>query len=274
MKHMETSIRSITFSRRCLLRLVPAMMGLLAAGQVEAQSDVIRVIVPFPPGGTADPVGRAVAERIRQHFKKQAVVDNKAGAGSIIGTDALARSAPDGLTIGMVAGPFVLNPSLRHKLPYDTNKDFAPITRHLRMPLVLAVHPSVPAHNVKELVAFSRANPDKLAFAIPAPGSFGDIAARQFTALNKLDVPIVPYRGGGSAVIDLIGGQVTGMFETLGTIQPYVNAGKLRIIASASQSRVITLPEVQTMAEAGYKDFEYAAFFGWVAPAGTPAALL
>jgi len=142
------------------------------------------------------------------------------------------------------------------------------------MPLVLAVHPSVPAHNVKELVAFSRANPDKLAFAIPAPGSFGDIAARQFTALNKLDVPIVPYRGGGSAVIDLIGGQVTGMFETLGTIQPYVNAGKLRIIASASQSRVITLPEVQTMAEAGYKDFEYAAFFGWVAPAGTPAALL
>ncbi len=263
-------MKKLRSGRRNFITCVAALFGSLATGASLAQSDVIKIIVPFPPGATADPVGRAAAERIRVHLKKQTIVDNRSGAGSIIGTQALAASAPDGLTIGMVAGPFVLNPALRSKLPYDTEKDFAPITRHLRMPLVLAVHPDVPAKNIEEFVAFAKANQKKTAFAIPAPGTFGDIATRQFLQIHKLDSPIIPYKGGGQAVLDLIGGQVSAMFETLGTIHAHAKAGKLRIIAVTAAKRMIVLPDVQTMAEASYKDFEYSAFFGWVAPAGTP----
>ncbi len=259
-------------SRRALLTAAASAAGLLGCGVSFAQSDVIKVIVPFPPGGTADPLARAVAERIRAKVGKQVIVENRSGASSIIGTEALARSAPDGMTIGMVAGPFVLNPSLRAKLPYNTLKDFAPITRYVRMPQVLSVNPSLPVKNVKEFVAYAKAHPEKVSMAVAAPGTFGDIAAHQFKKTEGLDLPIVPYKGGGQAVQDLLGGQVTAMIETLGTVYQHAIAGKLRIIAALSASRIAVLPDVETMAEAGYRDFEYSAFFGWVAPAGTSPA--
>lgn len=263
----------LSIKRRRMIAASALALGSVASGISRAQAGTITLIVPFPPGATADPLARNVAERIRKRMNKQAIVVNRPGASAIIGTEALARSAPDGQTIGMIAGPFVLNAVLRDKLPYDTVKDFVPITRYVRMPLALSVNPSLPVKSVKELVAYARANPDKVSLAIPAPGTFGDIAARRFTKLNGIDIPLIPYKGGGPAVMDLIGGQVSALFETFGSVSHQHRAGKLRIIAVAAPTRLAAMPDVETMAEAGYPNFEYSAFFGWAAPAGTPPSV-
>ena len=252
--------------------LVATLAGFAEGGWAQTQPGVMKIIVPFPPGGVADPVARGVAARLSVSLGRSVIVDNKAGASTIIATSELARAAPDGATIGVVAGPFVLNPVLRPSLPYETLRDFAPITRYVAMPLVLAVHPSVPVTNIREFVALVKSKPDLATLAVSSIGTFGDIATRQFVKHHDLKVVVVPYKGGGQMMTDLVGGQVKATFDTYGTVQAQAQAGKLRIIAVLSKTRLAVLPQVETMAEAGYADFDYSGFFGFVAPGGTTPA--
>jgi tripartite-type tricarboxylate transporter receptor subunit TctC len=238
-------------------------------------SKPIKLIVPFPPGGTTDLIARVLAERLPALLGQPVVVDNRAGAGGMLGTEALARSAPDGYTIGMAtASTHGVNPAVQKKIAYDAQKDFAPLSRVAVVPNVMVVHPGVNAKSVAEFVALARKEPGKFSFASPGNGSVGHLVGELFKSAAHVDMVHIPYKGAGPALNDTIGGQVQVLYDNLPTSLPHIQSGKLRALAIASEKRSAALPDIPTFAEAKLAAVNEPAWFGLVAPATTPPAAL
>lgn len=232
----------------------------------------VKLVVPYAPGGTTDIAARLVAKKLSDSFKQQFIVENRAGANTQIGTDAVAKSAPDGYTFLVTAAPFAINPSLYPKLPYDTLKDFEPVTLMVQNSMVLAVNPSAPEKSVKDLVSAAKTKP--LAFASAGNGSISHMSLELLASLSGGNIQHVPYKGSGQAIPDLLGGNVLYMFDNPSSILPQVKAGKLVALAYTGAKRSPAIPNVPTMAEAGVAGFETVNWFGMFAPARTPTEIL
>ncbi|HTT47419.1 MAG TPA: tripartite tricarboxylate transporter substrate binding protein [Pseudolabrys sp.] len=234
----------------------------------------IHLIVPFPPGGPNDIIARVVGERMSEILKQTVVVDNRAGQGGVLGTDVVAKAAHDGYTIGIVsAGALAISPSME-KVAYDTLKDLQPVTLVAKVPEMLVVATSVPAHNMAELIALAKKEPGKLNFASSGPGSMPHLAGELFKLTAKIDITHVPYRGAAPAVNDLLGQQVQMVFLDLPILLPQIKAGKLRPIAVGAPERVPSAPDVPTTAEAGMPNLLTENWYGMVAPANTPPPIV
>jgi tripartite-type tricarboxylate transporter receptor subunit TctC len=234
----------------------------------------VRMIVAVPPGGPADTLARLVAPKLTESLGQTVVVDNRPGANGIIAYEATARAAPDGYTFTAVAAGLVINPSIYPKVPYDPLKDFAPLTLGITVPNILVVHPSVAAVTTPELVALARERPGKLAFASAGNGTTGHLALELFRMTAEIDVIHVPYKGGGPALADTLGGQTQALFSIALAALPQVRGGKLRALGITSAKRSQVAPELPTVAEQGFPGFEVLGWFGWIAPAGIPQPLL
>jgi tripartite-type tricarboxylate transporter receptor subunit TctC len=259
---------------KILARALFGLVLILASAAASAQSfpnKPIKLVVPFPAGGPNDIIGRAVGQRMAEILKTQVVIDNRSGAGGVIGTDAVAKAAPDGYTIAITsAGALALSPSVVAKLPYTTLKDLKPITLVAKVPEMLVVATSVPAKNLAELTALAKAQPGKLNFASTGPGSMPHLAGELFRLTTHIDVVHVPYRGAAPVVNDLLAQQVQMVFLDLPVLLPQVQAGKIRAIAIGATERAPSLPDVPTFAEAGYSQIVIENWYGMVAPAATP----
>jgi len=231
----------------------------------------IRMIVPFAPGGNVDINARAVAPGLGQLLGQQVIVDNRAGAGGTIGTDVVAKSAPDGYTLLMASSSIMTNgPAVYPKLPYDIVRDFAAVGRVAVVPLVIVVHPSLPARNTKELIAFARAQGDKLVFANAGVGTTNHLIAELFMIRTGTRMTLIPYKGSAPALIDLVAGHVFGHVDQISSALPYIQAGRIRAIAVTTAKRAVALPEVPTLAESGVPGFDASTVTGILAPAKTP----
>jgi tripartite-type tricarboxylate transporter receptor subunit TctC len=234
----------------------------------------IRLIVPFPPGGPNDIIARVVGQRMSELFKQPIIVDNRGGQAGALGTDAVAKSNPDGYTIGIVsASSLCISPSME-KIAYDPQKDFAPITLVATVPEMLVVATDVPAKNMDELVALAKARPGKLNFASAGTGGLPHLAGELFKLTAKIDIVHVPYRGAMPAINDLLGQQVQMTFLDLPVILPQIKAGRLRGIALGAKERSSTAPDVPTTAEVGMPDLLIENWYGMIAPAATPPAVI
>lgn len=262
-----------------VVALISGIVGLsMPAPQAVAQAwpdKPIRVIVPFSAGGTVDAVARIVAERMAQSLGQGVVVENRLGAGGVIGTEAVARAAPDGYTLlhgtGSTHGA---NSVVYRKLSYDPVKDFAPIAMTTRTPFILVVHPSVPARTVAELAALAKAQPGKLNYASFGNGSSSHLAAELFKALTGTDIAHVPYKGSAPAVVATVAGEAQVLFDVLNTSGGHVRAGRLRLLGVGTEKRSALLPDTPTLAESGVSGFDASVFFGFFAPAGTPRPIV
>ncbi|MBC7803715.1 MAG: tripartite tricarboxylate transporter substrate binding protein [Candidatus Parcubacteria bacterium] len=255
--------------------LAVAMIAI--SGQVAAQSypnKPLRLIVPFPPGGPTDIVGRVVAQSLTQRLGQNVVVDNRPGASTSIGTEAVVRSAPDGYTLLLGSSTMAINPVVMPNLPYDALRDLAPIALASRMPGVLAVHPAVPANNLREFIALAKAQPGKLNYGTGGRGTADHLIGVLFSSMAGIQLTDVPYKGSAALLTDLVGGQLDATFSTLGTALPYVRSGKLRPIGVTLGHRSPSAPDIPTIAEGGLPEFQVSSWFGVFAPAQTPADIL
>ncbi|CAB3825232.1 Bug family tripartite tricarboxylate transporter substrate binding protein [Achromobacter animicus] len=235
----------------------------------------IRLIVPFAAGGTTDIVARVVAEGLGRELGQPVVVENRAGGGGSIGADALVRSANDGYTLGVATvSTMATNPATNPKNPYNPLKDFTPITNMVNVPNVMTVNPSVPAKTLAEFITLLKNNPGKYSYASSGAGGISHLDGELFKSLTKTDMVHVPYRGSGPALNDVIAGQVNVQFDNLPSSMPHIQAGKLRALAVAAPKRLPALPDVPTFAEGGLPDMDNMAWYGLVAPAGTPQAVV
>jgi tripartite-type tricarboxylate transporter receptor subunit TctC len=234
----------------------------------------IRLVVPFAPGGSNDIMARLVAQQFTESLKQQVVVDNRAGASGIIGTDIVAKAPADGYTILMMSLTFAVNPSLYSKLPYRTDKDFTAVTLVASAPLMLVVNPSVPAKSVSDLIAHAKANPGKLNFGSGGPGTTPHLAGEMLKMMAGLQMTHVPYKGGGPALADLMGGQIQLMLENIPSTLSFAKAGKLRALAVSALKRSPLVPDLPTVDEAGLKGYEIVGWNGLFVPAGTPRAIV
>lgn len=234
----------------------------------------IRLVVPYPPGGGTDIIARIVGQRLIESLGQQIIVDNRGGAGGTIGTDIVAKSVPDGYTILMAPTSHVINPSIYSKLPYDTVKDFVPITFAVSATILLVVHPSVPAKSVKELIALAKARPGQLNFGSAGNGTVFHLAAELFKRQAGIDMVHVPFKGGGPTIANLVAGQVSLAFETMLALSPFVKAGRVRALAVASAKRSSVMPELPTIAELGFPAIVAENWYGVYAPAGTSKAII
>jgi tripartite-type tricarboxylate transporter receptor subunit TctC len=254
--------------------LVLAAVSIPAAAQ-SYPTKTVRLVVPFAPGGGTDLVARAVAQRLTESLGQAVIVDNRAGAGGVVGTEYVAKVVPDGYTLLLGSpGPITINPNLRTRTPYDPIRDFAPVSLATISPFVLSVHPSLPVKSVKELVAFARSRPGQLNYGSSGLGSVAHLATEQFKALAKVDVVHVPFKGSAPAVTSFIAGQLELQFENQPTILPHIRSGKARALAVGTIKRSSLLPELPTMREAGVADYECSTAFGIMAPAKTPDAIV
>jgi tripartite-type tricarboxylate transporter receptor subunit TctC len=255
-----------------------AFSALAAAPMAGAQTypaKTIRIVVPFPPGGATDILARAVAQKLTDAWGQAVVVDNRPGAGGNIGSELVAKAAPDGYTLEMgTVGTHAINASLYAKMPYDHVKDFAPVILVAGVPNVLVVNPSLPVSSVQELIAYAKANPGKLNFASSGNGTSIHLAGELFKVMAGVQMTHIPYKGSAPALQDLIGGQVQLMFDNLPPSLPHIKAGKLRALAVTSATRSSALPDTPTIAESGLPGFEASSWFGVLAPAGTPPAII
>ena len=258
-----------------------ALVALSCVAPGPAQADTyptkpITMIVPYPPGGATDIIGRVLGQQLSEKLGKPVVVENRAGAGGNIGASAAAQAKPDGYTLLMGAlTSHSINAVLQPKVvKFDLNKDFAPVSIVGVVPLVLVVNPSVPTQSVQDFIALAKAKPGDISFASAGNGSPQHLAGELFKLLTKTDLLHVPYKGSGPAMIDLMGGQVSSMFETAPASVSHIKAGKLRALMAAAKERVPTLPDVPTAAEAGLPGFEVSSMFGILAPAGTPQPIV
>jgi tripartite-type tricarboxylate transporter receptor subunit TctC len=246
----------------------------LAAPQghaAEYPTRAIKLIVPYAAGGPTDVLGRMVADYLGRDLKQTVVVENKAGAQGAIGAEAAARSEPDGYTLFFTAASlFVLNPLLYKKLPYDPDKDFRMLEVITDIPMIMEVHPSVPAKTVAEFVAYAKANPGKLNFGSAGTGGTTHLAGEMFKLMTGVDMVHVAYKGAGPALQDLLSGNIQLMFDTLGTALPPVKGGLLRALAVSSAQRITDLPDVPTVAESGYPDYAVSVWYGVAAPSKVP----
>jgi tripartite-type tricarboxylate transporter receptor subunit TctC len=256
------------------LLIAVALLCPAAAMAQDYPNKTIRLIVPFPPGGPNDIIARVVGKRMSEILKQTIIIDNRAGQGGVLGTDIVAKSAPDGYTIGIVsAGALAISPSME-KVAYDTLKDLQPITLVAKVPEMLVVATSVPAHNMKELVALAKSQPGKLNFASSGPGSLPHLAGELYKHTAKIDITHVPYRGAAPAINDLLGQQVQMVFLDLPILLPQIKAGKLRPIAVGAPQRVPSAPDVPTTAEAGMPSLQTENWYGMVAAAKTPPQIV
>ena len=259
---------------RHVLAALAASIALSAFAQ-SYPSKAIRLIVPFAAGGGNDNIARLVGKRLTDSVGQPLVIDNRPGAGGVLGAELAAKSAPDGYTLFLGGvGSHALNPNLIEKLPYDPIRDFAPVILLARAPLILVVHPSVPARTFAEFVAYARNNPGKLNFASNGNGSSAQLAAVMFDSMAGAEMVHVPYKGLAPALTDLLSGQVQLMFSSVVAILPHIRAGKLRALAITGEKRMASLPEVPTVAESGFPGFEASSWYGILAPAGTPRQIV
>ena len=234
----------------------------------------IRFIVPFAPGGGTDVLARLLAPRLTESLGQPVVVDNRGGAGGVIGADIAAKAPADGYTIVLGSpGPLTINPNLQ-KLPYDPQRDFAPIVLATISPFTMVVHPSLPVGSVKAFIALAKAKPGSLNFGTSGNGAVNHFSAEQFKSLAGVDLVHIPYKGSGPAVLDLVAGRLHVMFENLPTILPHVRSGKLKMLAVGTKTRSALVPEYPTVAEAGVPGYESSTAFGVLAPAKTSAAII
>jgi tripartite-type tricarboxylate transporter receptor subunit TctC len=235
----------------------------------------IRLVVPFPAAGTTDILARAAAQKLTEAFGQAVVVDNRPGAGGNIGSDLVAKSAPDGYTLLMgTVGTHAINPSLYSKMPYDHIKDFVPVVLVAGVPNVLVVNPALPVNSVADLIKLAKDKPGTLNFASSGSGTSIHLSGELFKTMAGVDMMHVPYKGSSPALTDLIGGQVQIMFDNLPSSLPQIKGGKLRAVAVTSMKRAPALPDVPTINESGLPGFEASSWFGILAPAGTPAPIV
>jgi len=263
------------------LRACFILLAAIAVANVHAQAPganypakQIRVIVPFPAGGPTDAIARAIGQKLSETWGQPVIVDNRPGAGGNIGTELAAKSPADGYTlfIGTVAN--AINQSLFAKLPFDFVRDFAPVTQNYVTGLILAVHPSLPAHTVKELIALAKANPGQLSYSSSGVGGTPHLAGELFNSMAGVKMVHVPYKGSAPAMADLLGGHIQLTFDNMLTVLPQVKAGKLRGLAVTMTTRSPLAPELPTVAEAGLKGFEVKSWNGVVVPTGTPKEII
>jgi tripartite-type tricarboxylate transporter receptor subunit TctC len=233
-------------------------------------SKPVTLVVPFPPGGTTDVLARALAEKLTTSLGQTVIVESKPGAGATLGADFVAKSKPDGYTLLMGAVHHTIAPSVFKKVPYDLQKDFAPITTVALVPNVLTVSATNPAKSVADLVAQAKAQPGKLNYGSNGNGTAQHLIGTQFENVNAIEITHIPYKGSGPLVTDLIGGQVTMSFDTVTPVLPHIKAGKLKALAVTTAKRSTALPDVPTLAEAGVKGIDTGTWFGLLAPVATP----
>jgi len=234
----------------------------------------VRIMVSTAPGGMADTLGRLLASHLTQAMGQQFYVENRGGAGNIIGIDAVAKSPPDGYTLLVCAGTITINHIMYKKMPYDVQRDLAPITQLVSLPNVLVVHPSQPYKTLAEFIAAAKAKPGQINYASAGVGSNLHLSMELLKAMAGIDVVHVPYKGVGPAMSDLLGGHVASMVSNIASAKQHVVAGKLRALAVTSRDRAPALPDVPSMSEAGVKDYEVMNWFGMFAPAGTPQPII
>ena len=248
---------------------IAVFTGMTALAQ-SYPSKPIRIVVPYPPGGFNDTLGRTLAAKFTESWGQPAIVENKPGANTLIGSDFVAKSAPDGYTLLIVAFPFAVTPSLIKNMPYDTLKDFAPVVLAAQSPNILVVNPDLPVKSVGELIALAKAKPDSLSYASTGNGSSNHISMELFKSLAGVKLVHIPYKGSAPAVTDLLGGQVQVMFDNAPNVMPQVKAGRLRALGQSGLTRSSVAADLPTVAEAGVPGYEVMVWFGLVAPAGTP----
>jgi tripartite-type tricarboxylate transporter receptor subunit TctC len=257
-----------------LLKALALLLALATpAAAQEYPTRPVRLIVPFPPGGSNDVVGRIVATQLGERLGKQVVVDNRGGAGGVLGTEAAANAAADGYTLLVISLAHAVNPGL-YKLKYDPIKSFVPIAMLGSGVNVLCVHPSVAANTVQELIALARQKPGELNYASAGPGSFQHMGSELFRLMAGVDIVHVPFKGGGPAMIDVVGGHTQILLSSLIQTMPHIRSGKLRALGTGGAKRSPILPDVPTIAEAGVPGYEMANWWGIVAPAGTPPGIV
>jgi len=263
-----------------LAKLLPCslLLFVLATANALAQpwpSRLVRFIVPFAPGGQSDAVARIVGQKLSERWGQPVIIENKPGAATTIGADLVAKSPPDGYTILLAPAPFVITQYAYPKLPYDSRKDFAPVALLVTNPLVIAVNPAkMPVKTTAEFVAAIRKEPGQVSYGTPGNGSLPHLAVELFRLQSGIDPLHVPYKGGGPAVLDLVGGQISFMFASPLEVMPNVKSGRLNVIAVTSAKRVSYWPDVPTLTESGYPNYEAYAWFGVVAPAATPKDII
>lgn len=254
--------------------LFACVLGTAAAAGYAAQADFptrpMRIICPFPPGGLTDILSRLLAQKFFEAWKQQVVVDNRTGGATVIASEMLAKSTPDGHTIGMLLSTHTVNPSVIKNLPYDTERDFAPVSLVAIVPGIMTVLPSFPARNVQDIVALAKAKPGQLTYASPGLLTSGHLSMEYLKALTGVDIRHIPYKGGSPAVVDMLGGRVDMMISSGGSIGPHIKSGRLIAIATTSSTRVKSLPNVPTIAESGIANYETYEWYGVFAPARTP----
>jgi tripartite-type tricarboxylate transporter receptor subunit TctC len=235
----------------------------------------VKIVVPYPPGGSTDILARVLAEKLTPPMGQQVVVENRAGATGVIGADAVAKSPADGYTLLMgVNGPITIAPAIRPNLPYDTLKDFAPVILVADAPKLLVINPSIPANNLQEFIAWAKAQPKPVNFASAGIGATGHLASEMLKQRGGFQANHIPYKGGGPAITDIIGGHVQFMFEVMPQLLPHVQAGRLKALGISSTERSKALPSLPTIAEQGMAGFQSSTWFGVLAPAGTPEAVV
>ena len=252
-----------------------ALIATLATGTEPAlaqdyPSRPVRLIVPYPPGGNTDIMARAITQELSKGLGQPVVIDNRGGAATVIGSDLLAKAAPDGYTLILSTSSHAINVSLYRKLPFDAVADFAPISLVASMPNILVVNPSMPAKSLKELIALAKAKPGQINYSSAGNGATNHLSMELLKTMAGVDLVHIPYKGTADAVASLLGGQVSVMFDATSSALPHIKSGRSRALAVSSSSRIASLPDLPTVAEAGLPGFEVGVWFGIQAPAGTP----
>ena len=262
-------------------RILQFAAGVIASGVLPAAiaqsypAKPIRFVVPFPPGGATDIYARALAQKLSEALGQSVVIDNKPGAGGVIGSEIVAKAAPDGYTILLATvSTHSIGPALNPKTPYDPVKDFSPVIHLADATNVLLVSPSLPVNNVRELIAYARANPGKLNYGSSGVGTISHLTGEQFKMDTGTFIVLIPYKGTGLVIPDLIAGQISLIFDNIASALPHIKSGKVKTLAVSKLKRSVLLPEIPTMDEAGIKGFESGTYFGVFAPPGTPAAVV
>ncbi|MBI2294350.1 MAG: tripartite tricarboxylate transporter substrate binding protein [Betaproteobacteria bacterium] len=263
------------------LRSLAAIAALLSVCSAQAAGPgqpypnrPMRLVVPFAPGGTVDIIGRIVAAKLSERLGQPIVVDNRGGANSMIGSEIVARASPDGHTLLIVAAGFAVNPSLQRNMPYDTERDLAPIGLLGNSFYVMVIHAGIPANTVSEFIAWAKSRPGQVNYASTGLGSPPHLAAELFKISAGVDMTHIPYKGGGALMPDLLAGRIATFFGTMATVAPHVHSGKLRALAVSTAKRATTAPELPTFIESGLAGYEVAGWYGLLAPGKTPRAIV